>query len=241
MKKYGKFLDDVKESKKLFELAINPEKIEKIERLKNAKDFKSILKLYNEDIEKIKDALKNINYDDIKIEHDEDCYIVKYNNMIYTLLKAFEAQIFNLDDELVNKIFNDGYQDLFLEITLDQNNLNKIDILNGLPIFMKNIGLGKKIYKKLIKKINYVSSFYGYEPSIDSDMTWLSILNDKEIYSFINDNNIISFWNEYEYGEIIEKLKLFYEHDGVKTFDDDFLLRYNLTDKKIEEILTKQS
>jgi hypothetical protein len=161
--------------------------------------------------------------------------------MIYTLLKAFEAQIFNLDDELVNKIFNDGYQDLFLEITLDQNNLNKIDILNGLPIFMKNIGLGKKIYKKLIKKINYVSSFYGYEPSIDSDMTWLSILNDKEIYSFINDNNIISFWNEYEYGEIIEKLKLFYEHDGVKTFDDDFLLRYNLTDKKIEEILTKQS
>ena len=44
---------------------------------------------------------------------------------------------------------------------------NKIDILNGLPNFMKKLGLGKKIYKKLIKDFGYISSFSGYNPSIE--------------------------------------------------------------------------
>ena len=64
---------------------------------------------------------------------------------------------------------------------------------------MKYIGLGKKIYKKIIKDFGFISSFDGYEPSLDSSMVWESLANDKEIFTFTNDENIISFWYELNY------------------------------------------
>ena len=144
------------------------------------------------------------------------------------------------EEEIINKIFQDGYRDLFLDIEIHKENLNKIDVLNGLPNFMKILGLGKKIYKKLIKDFNYISSFYGYNPSIDSDLVWNSVLDDNEVYSFINDNNIISFWNEYEYDEIIEKLKEFYKIPGEMFFDDDFLKKYNLNENELKQIIVQK-
>ena len=109
--------------------------------------------------------------------------------------------------------------------------------MNGLPLFMKGLGLGKKIYKKLICDFGYISSYDGYEPSLDSSMVWESIVNDKELFTFSNDENLISFWNELEYETIIEKLKEFYEHKGNVQFDDDFLAKHNLTDLNLEELL----
>ena len=241
MKKYEKILNDILDSKEIFEQALNSEKIEKIERLKSANDIKNILNMFNNDIGIIKSELMNISFDEIKIDKDDGIYIVKYNNKIHALLLAFKANLFNMSDnqEIANKIFVDGYRDLFLELEIHEENLNKIDILNGLPNFMRNIGLGKKIYKKLTKDFNYISSFYGYEPSIDSDMVWSSIGKDKDIFTFINDNNIISFWNDFDYNEIIEKLKDFYNIKGEIFFDDDFLKKYNLTDTELTDMIKK--
>jgi hypothetical protein len=117
--------------------------------------------------------------------------------------------------------------------------LNRIDIMNGLPNFMKGIGLGKKIYKKLIKDFNYISTFDGYEPSIDSSMVWESLAKDDDIFTFTNDENIICFWNDYSYNDTIEKLKYFYKDSDINNaqFDDTFLNRYNLTDDSLGEIL----
>lgn len=239
MKNYNKFLNIIKENKTLYEFSINPNKLDKIDRLKDAKDFKNILNIYNDDIKQIKDIIKNINYDEIFINKQDDEYVVEYNSTLYTILKAFEVKLFKIKEypDILNKIFGDGYEDLFLEISIEENNLNRIDILNGLPNFMKNLGLGKKIYKTLIEKFNYISSFYGYQPSIDSDMTWLSVLKDTEIYSFINDNNIISFWNEYSFDNIIEKLKIFFNQKNNVIFDDDFLTKYNLTEKELKKLI----
>jgi hypothetical protein len=66
-----------------------------------------------------------------------------------------------LTDEVHQRIFGDGYDDIYLEIEIDSELLNRIDIINGLPNFMKGIGLDKKIYKKLIKDFGFISSFNG--------------------------------------------------------------------------------
>lgn len=232
MKNYEKFLNEIINSKKIFEQAVNKKKISNIERFKNSDDIKSILKIYNDDITNIQTILKKIDYDDIQITTEDEYFIVEYDYISYTLLKAFEAKLFRIKHipNILNKIFQDGYRDLFLEIEIHNDIFNKIDILNGLPNFLKNLGLGKKIYKKLIKDFNYISSFSGYEPSEDSDMTWNSILDDHEIFSFCNDNNIISFWYEVPYDEIINILSSFYKEPGKMVFDDDFLEKFNLTD-----------
>ena len=134
----------------------------------------------------------------------------------------------DVDVEVYDRFFGDGYDEMFLNIQLDESNLNRIDIINGLPNFLKNIGLGKKIYKKLIKDLGYVSSFSGYEPSLDSSMVWKSIVSDNDMFSFTNNENIISFWNDLDKDFIIDKLKIFFEYKGKIQIDKDFLKKYDL-------------
>jgi DNA-binding MltR family transcriptional regulator len=109
--------------------------------------------------------------------------------------------------------------------------------MNGLPDFIKGIGLGKKIYKKLIKDLGYISSFNGYEPSVESSMVWRSIAKDEEVFTFTDDENIISFWNELDYNIIIEKLKEFYNNNfNNYQLDDDFIRKYQLNNDFIEKL-----
>ena len=95
-----------------------------------------------------------------------------------------------------------------------------------------NISVPTTRYKKLIKDLNFLSSLSGYQPSINSNMVWSSILDDKEIYSFLNGDNIISFYHTYSYKKICDKLKTFYEYKNSKIIlDDDFCIRYNIQDR----------
>jgi hypothetical protein len=154
------------------------------------------------------------------------------DSIVFVLLATLKNDLNILGDEIQQRIFGDGYDDIYLEVELDKDLLNRIDIMNGLPNFMKGIGLGKKIYKKLIKDFGFISSFYGYEPSLDSSMVWRSLSTDSEIFTFINDENIISFWNDLNYDLIVENLKLFYEKKGNIQIDDDFLKKYELSEEE---------
>jgi len=238
MKNYTLYLNQLKLNQKLYELSMSKEKKEEINKLKQTEDFKIIIKEITLLIQKIKNSAKNIYYDDIRYQIIDDAIEIHYDANTSALLNTLKEVLFGLyeNDEIMEKTFDGGYREMFLEISIDKN-LNKIDILNGLPIFMKNIGLGKKIYKKLIKDFNYMSSFQGYEPSIDSNMVWDTIFDDKEIYSFSNDDNFISFWNDYSFDKIIEILKTFYKQSGNQIYDDDFLSKYKLTDIKLSNLI----
>jgi hypothetical protein len=215
-------------------------KLPNLKRLKDSGDLKSILKLLNVEIEEILDKCRIIEYDNIDYTYEDDIITILYANNIMTSLSILKGKIKEYSsDEINERIFGGGWKDIFLQIELDSNMLNRIDIMNGLPNFMKGIGLGKKIYKKLIKDFNYISTFDGYEPSIDSSMVWESLAKDDDIFTFTNDENIICFWNDYSYNDTIEKLKYFYKDSDINNaqFDDTFLNRYNLTDDSLGEIL----
>lgn len=237
IKSYSQILDSVKERVSIMEMALNPERLDKAKRFKDAGDISNSLKLIQPSLDKVVDICRNINYDDINYSYKNGLVKVSYNSVVLVLLATLKNDTDILGDEVHQRIFGDGYDDIYLEIEIDSELLNRIDIINGLPNFMKGIGLGKKIYKKLIKDFGFISSFNGYEPSLESSMVWKSLATDSDIFSFINDNNIISFWSELDYNLIIQKLKLFYQKKGNIQIDDDFLKKNELSEKELISLI----
>ena len=232
IKSYSQILETVRERVSIMEMALDPDRLKNIKRLKEAGDVANSLKELKPTLDRIINICKDINYDDIVYSYKNDIVKISFNSIVFVLLATLKNDLNILGDEVQQRIFGDGYDDIYLEVELDSELLNKIDIINGLPNFMKGIGLGKKIYKKLIKDFGFISSFNGYEPSLDSSMVWRSLTTDSEIFTFINNENIISFWNGLDYYLIVEKLKIFYEEKGVIQIDDDFLKKYELSEKE---------
>lgn len=237
IKSYSQILDSVKERVSIMEMALNPERIDKVKRFKDAGDISNSLKLIQPSLDKVVDICRNINYDDINYSYKNDLVKVSYTSVVLVLLATLKNDTDILGDEVHQRIFGDGYDDIYLEIEIDSELLNRIDIINGLPNFMKGIGLGKKIYKKLIKDFGFISSFNGYEPSLESSMVWRTLATDSEIFTFINDDNIISFWSDLDYNLIIQKLKLFYQKKGKIQIDDDFLKKNELSEKELISLI----
>ena len=239
LKKYSEILESVKRYNVIFEKSLSPDKIDKINRLKDSGDLKMILNDINELVLDLKERLLNIDFDDIEYSYEDDIISLSYSDEIHALLVSLRYKTRKSSEEIEDKIFGNGWKDLFLEIEIDTDMFNRIDIMNGLPKFIKGIGLGKKIYKKLIKDFNYISSFDGYEPSIDSSMVWESIARDEDIFTFSNGDNLISFWNNYSYNDIINVLKLFYKNGkGEQQYDDSFLKLYNLDEDHLRSLIS---
>jgi hypothetical protein len=237
---YSESLSTIKEGHDILERALNPDKLKNISRLRDANDIKSILNIIQKDIDRVVDLCKSINFDKIEYSDNNNNIIeVNYNLIIFNLLNSIKISANSGGDEIIDRIFPDGSDDMLLEIEIDDKLLNRIDIINSMPLFIKGIDLGKKIYKKLIKDFNYISTFSGYEPSIDSSMVCDSISRDEDIFTFANDDNIISFWNDYSYNDIISKLKIFYKTFGSYEFDDKFLDKYKLTEESLYDIIIK--
>lgn len=238
IKTYAEMLEYIKISSKIYEQAMSSEKTSKLKRLKDTNDIKGILKELQIDIDEVVKKCNRMNYDDIKYSYKNDVIEILYGDNIGTILSILKDKVeVYSNEEVNNRIFGGDLGDLYLEIELDKDILNRIDIMNSFPNFMKGIGFGKKIYKKIIKDFGYISSFNGYEPSLDSSMVWDSLAQDTELFTFSNDENLICFWNELEYETIIEKLNQFYEHKGNIQVDDDFLIKYNLSEEDFRNII----
>jgi hypothetical protein len=213
---------------KIIEKALSDNDSLKIQKLRIAKEYSEIISIYDKRINQLKELCIELDFDDIKYKF-VGYYEVKFSKPINILLNGILSDINNECDEVIMRINNDGYDDSELCLEIDKDNLNKIDIINGLPIFMKRLGLGRKIYKKFIKDLGYISSFSGGDTNLDSSFVWKSISKDKDIYTFCNDNNIISFWKDLNYDKIMIKLREFYYKRGDEiVFDEDFQKKYKL-------------
>jgi hypothetical protein len=242
MIRYVDFKKMVEETNRIYEHGIDKDISIRIKRLMNAGDYSSILKEANDIIKKIIEDIKNLNYDDLNFFITEPDIVeleIKYPAKINVNIDNLSNLLAVSDEKIYDYIFKGGYRGFDMDIRIDKNYLNKLDILNSLPAFMKGLGLGKKIYKKLIKNYEYLSSFKGFEPSIESDMVWNKITEDKEIYTFINGENFISFWNEVEFDKIIEVLKEFFIKPNEQIIlDSDFIVKYDITNTFLNELKT---
>jgi len=86
----------------------------------------------------------------------------------------------------------DPYDEIEWSIDIRPIEDNRIHINgNGLPFSLREIGLGKKIYKKIINEVGYISTredkSYKY-----SDLLWESLIRDEELYCFISTDKVIA-------------------------------------------------
>lgn len=232
------FLEKIENNKKIYEMSSNRTKVDQAKRFKRSGDYKGALNIINDLINILKDNIKKLNYDDIKYDRIKDDHIIQiiiyYNPTIRSNMNDIRDCLLEQGDnsDILNyKIFGEGSHNFNLEIDIRVDQLNNMDVINELPIFMKGLGLGKKIYKKLIKDFGYISSI-GHESSEGSNMVWHSLTEDKELYNFINNDNIIVFFNDINYEMIMEKLKLFFNNNGHWLVDDDFIEKYKELLKK---------
>lgn len=232
MPDYDLFKSINEKNKKLYEMSLSSYDIKNIVRLKETGDIKKILNIINIIIDKLKDEIKLINFNDIDYLMFKDDHIITLRIFYTPKIEAYLQDINRIiidtksDKDILIKLFGREYYDLNLEIDININQLNKIDIINELPIFVKGIGLGKKIYKKIIKDFDFISSYEGYEPSFDSNAVWESLVKDSDLYTFTNDNNFITFYKNVDYKIIIEKLEQFFKIKGQFYFDQDFIKKY---------------
>jgi hypothetical protein len=233
---YSQFINSESVDNSITEMALSPLDISNMEKLRLAKRHSDIIIQYKESIDLLKDICIKLDYDDIKWKF-VGYYEVYFTKQISKILSKILNDLSNEDEEVIDKINRDGYDDPHIDIEIDEKVLNKIDIINGLPNFLQGLGLGKKMYKKFIKELGYISSWSGGDVNLDSSMIWKSLASDNDLFMFCNDNNIICFWIDLEYDKIMIKLREFYYKKGNIIIDSDFLKKYSMNKEYLINLL----
>ncbi|QCE42796.1 hypothetical protein [Psychroserpens sp. NJDZ02] len=151
-------------------------------------------------------------YDTYEIIFPENILLI-YNNLSSILEKNIDLnELEEIEDieEIQNlysyEVYGDikkNYDGLKIQIQIYKNDNNRIhNPGNGVDLIFRNLGLGKKVYKKIMLEVKYISSEYKdfcnvLQTSIYSDLIWNSILDDDIITSNTNGNKFIATMNEY--------------------------------------------
>lgn len=202
--------------------------------LKDIKNIKHNVNVLYNYIDNLKAILTNSNIG-IKKEDDTDdkiYYKVRYPIDSYRIFEIFKTILFEItenidnsaDEDDVNKfeeiyskcfsiIYPDNEEiDLNTDIEIEKINFNRIHIPVGLPKIVRGIGIGKKIYLAVIKKIKYIST-NKFDRSLDSIFVWDSLRKDENIYSFVRNEQMICFDIKCEFKFISNILLEFFKYD----------------------------
>lgn len=169
--------------------------------LKDVKDYKKTLNEIKMDIERLKEIITN---NPLKLKKIEEYNNHVYFNVIYPknaiyIFNGFIELLLDTEEneELYRKYFSQIYPDgeeikIETEIDIDKNLFNRIHVPVGLPKIIQGIGIGKRIYLEVIKKLKYISTL-KYDRTMDSIFIWDSLRKDESVYSFINEEKMICF------------------------------------------------
>jgi len=168
-------------------------------RLENAQNYRESKGLIKDIFEKIRkvsysdllcDSSINGNNQDFTVSLPEDLMsdFNKVKDTIFDLAGERLLEIANID---VWGSYDEPIQNMEWGFSVSTFHNQRIHINGfGLPHSFRKLGLGKKIYKKILLKVGYISTqdekSYKY-----SDFLWLSIVNDMDFISFISRDKII--------------------------------------------------
>ena len=184
----------------------------------------------------VKNSISNLDWRELKLSKlDKHNGTTNFDITLSSkLLKEYNA-ILDFIDTLDDKFKaagsdmlwggEDNQSDKFdLSIQIHHNFNNKIDMSGaGLAYAFRGLGLGKKIYKKMISKVVFISS--GESQSYKySQLVWTGLINDNELYTLMNSKWIYAFLKSTPPAEIITLLKKVFEDKtkGECLFDEDF-------------------
>lgn len=197
--------------------------------------FSLILDQTKEEIEKIKNYIRDIEIDEfnlIKNLNDEyNEYYIVYPSYVKTSFDSFEDVLKNQQNlsfeqlEHIRKILYGENRRLNtdnIRVTIEKNNFNKIHILYGIPPTFMELGLGKKILLKIIDEVGYISTLNDENLSFEFARVWTSIASKNEnIYTFQSDSKIISFSSKIKHSKIEKIIKKFFQNEKYD-LDDEY-------------------
>jgi len=234
-------MDKLKEIRnyKLFclEHAISIDRLTKYDNfLSDNINFEKKLKELNIMIYDIKNEIKKLEYFDVDLESEKSNiwkYTCDFSFYVASVIRKIKKNIENSkDDKFFKIVYPEGYiRSLYPKIEIECDNFNRIHI-GDIAEILKNIGVGKKCYKTMIKKLGFISSNYK-DRTKDAELIWKSIIKEKTIYSFICNKKIISFSNNYDYEKILNIVKEFFKYEVINSpdeiiFDNDFEEKYKI-------------
>jgi len=219
-------------------------------RVAKAIKAKKELKKLPELINSLREKIKNVDWKELHVELIDSGNTFTYEvSLPKKLMRDFdklEKKIESLGEfkEVGNDLLWGGDTaecDKFtITMQVRESMFNKIDISGyGLPIAFRSLGLGKKIYKKIISEVGYISSenhgSYKY-----SHLLWSSLIKDEDIYTFMNNNWILAFLKDQKPDVIIERLEKFFQHNAKNdcVLDESFIkANRNLFMPKLQHLL----
>lgn len=231
----------------LLEFSISDDRVKKFDTvLRNIEDVKKTKLYIDELILELKNEFSNLNKIKFSIDGETTDKIhltTKYNANIDDIirkLKIILEESEELSENFFNNIYPDGEEkDFYIEVEIEKNNLNRIHVPLGLPYILKGIGIGKKIYKSLIKQYKYLSSNY-LDRSMESLYVWNSIRKESDIYTFIFNEKILCIDDNLTFEEYENILLKYYKglSDEHIIWDDDFKDKWikNIISSKLRKI-----
>lgn len=224
LKKYNNFFSDVNDVKT------------------NLKQLKILINDFLEEIKKLDvfDIILTQKFGNIHM------YRCNYSNLVISMINdILKVLNDNNNDKFNSIVFPEGdniiKDNLFVKVEIETNNFNRIHI-NEIPIIIKGIGVGKKVYKSMIKKLDFISSI-GEDRTIDAELIWDSILDDNNIYSFVCDEKIISFSQKYDYDNIMNIITNYFEYELNNNYkviiDSNFRKKYEIESEVLNDFIKK--
>lgn len=188
------------------EMSIAKKEFKRFQNLSKITNSKELLKKTNIELNKIKDLLINIKYEEIKLnkvpyyDKNKNTYNIEWNTKIDLKFSALKSAFSNLEennDDVFQKmkIETSRYILNYLELDIETNNFNSIHFPIDLPDYYKNIGLGVKIFRKAIEKFGYISSILDgpNQASFDAKLLLHHFLKSDDVYSVTKNNSGVLF------------------------------------------------
>src|ERR1700752_2018333 len=189
--------------------------------------------------DKLKDDIKAISWEQLEMElieeNDNQAFFeVTLPNELIQDFNIIKTKIDSLDKVFIQVGYSIlwGEEDvecdsLNVSIQINKTMRNRIDISgDGLSLGFRGIGLGKKIYKKVISKVGYISS-EEYKSYKYSHLLWSSLIKDEELLLFMNKDWVYAFLSKETPEMIISKIEDFFNYNSKEecAFDEEFVVK----------------
>lgn len=200
----------------------------------------------NRKFNEIKYLLGEIDYHDIKLELIEkrkyveeakeylDIYTIKYSDTINDKIEILK-KMFSHESEIIS-IFEDEFNHSFNPIIgIAFENFNRFHWIKtkSLPISLRKISLGYKIYKKVIEYFHYIAS--ADDANHLARKIWHHLLKDEELYCAVDIDSYLVFYKNYCTDETRNEIKEIL----IKFFNNPSKFEYAKTgiDREFQEYL----
>jgi len=159
------------------------------------------LKLDLQENKILKSKFSNLDLDDIKFDSK-----VSYGHMGLKLVFSNPEL-----DKYYNKLMQKDFKQDGTYLDLETRNMNHIHI-SAIPYALRNIGLGKLIYRKMLQEVGYISTGFAYARiSEDAQRVWESLIKSGEYYYFKSKDNIrVTLAEKYGHPAIYEHILEYY-------------------------------